>query len=398
MYRSIQGCRALAAVLVVLHHLGGAIASGKYFGVGLFAVPFVFGDSGVEFFFVLSGFIIVWAHFHEFGRPASLSRYLRKRVVRIYPTYWLIFVIVYLLAQASPPLRSTVPHDFVTLLKSLALVPQDPYVVGVNGAPVLIVAWSLQYEICFYVLIAIFIASRPLGILICVPLLINLGSCQLGGCSFPRSFFSNNLILLFGLGALIAYCNKRCVRIRRPTVVAAVAATAFLAFGVFEAIVGTETLPVDRRLIYGLLAGVVIFALAQAEDSGELRIRGRWVVLLGDSSYSLYLIHYPLISALCKLMLFLGLVGNAGALIAYSVILCACILTSLAFHLLVERPLLRALSTQRIPATLATLRRALPAAATTDQPNAPASDPPALSIEPTGARHRSGGHSNASRS
>jgi exopolysaccharide production protein ExoZ len=344
MYKSIQGCRALAALLVVFHHLGFAMASDKYFGAAIFKVPFIFGDSGVEFFFVLSGFIITWAHFDEFGRPAGLLRYLRKRTVRIYPPYWMIFAAVYLLAQLSPALRSTVPHDYPTLLKSLALLPQDPLVVGGNGSPVLIVAWSLQYEICFYALMAVFMVSRSLGALITISLLINLGACHFDACSFPRRFFSNNLILLFGLGVLIACWGKSPVRIKRPVVAAIVAATAFVSFGVFEVVFGTETQPLDRRLIYGFLSAVAIFALVQAENSGQLRITNRWMPLLGDSSYALYLIHYPLISALCKLMVLLGLAGTAGAIVAYPVILCACISASVAVHLLVESPMLRAIS------------------------------------------------------
>jgi exopolysaccharide production protein ExoZ len=352
MYKSVQGCRALAALLVVLHHLGGAMASGRYFGAAPFAVPFIAGDAGVEFFFVLSGFIITWAHFNDFGRPASLPRYLRKRAVRIYPIYWIVFAAVYLLAQVSPALRSTVPHDYPTLLKSLALVPQDSSVVGGNGAPVLIVAWSLQYEMCFYVLFAIFIVSRPLGILAATSLLFNFATCHLGACSFPRSFFSDNLMLLFGLGALIAYFGKRSIQIRRPVLVATIAAIAFFSFGIFEAVVGTGTVPVDRRLIYGLLSGVAIFSLVQSEVSGELRIGNRWMPLLGDSSYALYLLHYPLISALCKAMIFIGLAGRVGAAIAYSTILCACIFASLALHLWVEKPILHALSNRRSAATL----------------------------------------------
>ena len=353
MYKSIQGCRAVAALLVVLHHLGGAIASSKYFGAELFNVPFIFGDSGVEFFFVLSGFIITWAHFNEFGQPVCLLRYLRRRVVRIYPIYWIVFAVVYLLAQASPTLRYMLPQDYSTLIKALALVPQDPSVVGGNGAPVIAVAWTLQYEICFYALIAIFIVSRSLGILVSIPLMVNYGICHVGACSFPRSFFSSNLILLFGFGVAIAYSSRSSVlMIKKPAIVATIAATIFIGFGVFEAVVGTDTLPVDRRLIYGLLSGVLIFALVQLEDGGRLRIKNDWIPLLGDSSYSLYLVHFPLIIVLCKLMIFIGLTGTVGAIIAYSVILCACIITSVALHLLVEKPILRAFSDRRATASL----------------------------------------------
>jgi exopolysaccharide production protein ExoZ len=98
MYKSLQGTRALAALLVVLFHLGNTIALGKYFGIEAFAIPFKFGSAGVEFFFVLSGFIIFAAHRNDISKPRRLTNYISKRVIRIYPTYWIIF--------ATPPVHS----------------------------------------------------------------------------------------------------------------------------------------------------------------------------------------------------------------------------------------------------------------------------------------------------
>ena len=91
-YKSLQTCRGVAALLVVLHHLSGAIADDKYFGFHHFAIVLSFGGaSGVAFFFVLSGFIIVPAHGADFGRSDRLRSYLLKRAIRIYPTYWIIY-------------------------------------------------------------------------------------------------------------------------------------------------------------------------------------------------------------------------------------------------------------------------------------------------------------------
>ena len=73
VYTSLQEARAVAAILVVLFHLGGAIADAKYFGLSVFSVPFSFGSAGVEFFFVLSGFIV-------FLRiEKSVAEYLRRK-------------------------------------------------------------------------------------------------------------------------------------------------------------------------------------------------------------------------------------------------------------------------------------------------------------------------------
>lgn len=325
---------------MVLFHLGGILGLAKYFGFGGFGALVSFGDAGVEFFFVLSGFIITWVHAQDIGKPSRLLPYLRKRAVRIYPVYWIIFAAVFLLALSSASLTRTVPHDYLTIIKSLALVPQDPAVVGGTGAPVIIAAWSLQYEMLFYALVSVFILSRSLGMLVACAFLINFASCQFGQCTFSRSFLSSNLILLFAYGALIAYLCRKSINLKYPILIAVLGAVAFLATGALEDVVGRQMWVMDRRLVYGLFSGVVILGLVRAEDSGKLRINLAWPCLLGDASYSLYLIHFPLMSVLCKLAVFLGLAGSLGAIISFPAILAICVLASVAFYLFLERPVL----------------------------------------------------------
>jgi peptidoglycan/LPS O-acetylase OafA/YrhL len=356
MYKSIQGCRAVAALLVVLYHLGVALSSPKYFGASVLRLPFVWGDAGVEFFFVLSGFIITWAHFCEIGRPSSLPTYVRKRFTRIFPSYWIVFGIVFLTVAASSASRSTLPLDLSTLVKSLALLPQDKNLVGGTGSPVLIVAWSLQYEVCFYVLFAMFIVNRFVGIALTIILLLNCASCHEHLCRFPQSFFADNWFFLFGLGAIVTFAVKRTTPVRHALLVALMAGGAFLSYGAIEAVFGTDFFPVDRRLVYGAVSAVLIFSLICAESSGELRVRSRWLSLLGDSSYALYLIHYPLISLLCKFLVLIGLSGNVGAYIAYPSILLITVLSAITFHLFVEKPILALLAPNKtsnaVPALL----------------------------------------------
>jgi peptidoglycan/LPS O-acetylase OafA/YrhL len=347
LYRSIQGCRAIAAFLVVLHHLGTAVSSPKYFGASAFALPFSFGDSGVVFFFVLSGFIITWAHVADFSKPPRVLAYLRKRAVRIYPSYLIVFAAVYLLALAVPATRHAVPHDFATLLKTLALIPQDPAVVGGSGAPVLVVAWSLQYEICFYTLFAFFILNRYLGAAVLLGLLANASLCHFDSCGFPRIFFANYFFVLFGVGVIVALAGRCSFRLSRPVSLAILSAFGFLAFALLETTYGQDSIATDRRLIYGSFSALLIYALIQAEDSGHLNVRNRWIPLLGDSSYVLYLIHFPGVSILCKLLVFLGARGAAGALLAFPLIFFICVGLAVVFHVFVEKPLLRLLSNKQ---------------------------------------------------
>lgn len=341
MYLSLQACRAAAALLVVLFHLGGTFAQDKYFGFKAIDSVFAWGDAGVDFFFVLSGFLIATVHHKDFDRPHALPRYLFKRVSRIYPTYWLICLAVSLAALAVPSLSQALPSDALVFLKALALIPQDPDVVGGLGSPILFVAWSLQYEMLFYAVIALFILNRGLGLLVATLLtLVNL-RCQFGSaCGFPASFVASNMIFLFAMGVGAAYVVRSRMRLPRPLLVAVIAGVAFATFGAFEVWVGREAITVDRRLVFGALASVLVIALARAEDSGALAIKRRWPGLLGDSSYALYLLHIPIISVLCKLLVHLQ-VSNRFLLVgAYVGITLICLLASVAFYLLIERKIL----------------------------------------------------------
>jgi exopolysaccharide production protein ExoZ len=314
-------------------------ASAKYFGIKSFGIPFSFGYTGVDFFFVLSGFIITFIHWHDIGKPGRLVSYLQKRTTRIYPTYWIVFGGVAVVAMLIPELRAGVPHDGITLLKALALFPM--YLSGQwGGAPVLIVAWTLQYEVCFYGLFGVLIVSRFLGVMAIGALTINYGACQMGDCSFPRSFFSSNLILLFGLGALAACFCKSRKKLKHPRSIAALGIAAFIFTGALEAVMGKAVFPVDQSFIYGLISAVIIIGLVQAEDAKILEVKSRWPALCGDASYSFYLIHHPLMVALFKLALIAGLRGVLGAAVSWPIILGICVVAALAFHMLVEKPAL----------------------------------------------------------
>jgi exopolysaccharide production protein ExoZ len=341
MYKSLQAARAFAAMLVVLFHLGGAIAATKYFGIEAFSIPFSFGSAGVEFFFVLSGFIILTAHRNDIGKPRRLSIYLRKRITRIYPTYWIIFLLVLFIAIASPSLRNTVPHDALILFKSLLLIPQDSNVVGGTGAPVLGVAWTLQYEVFFYFYFASLILSRWLGIVIGLTILgLYIIYHGIGSSSFCLSFLSKDYILLFAMGMAVSVtCTSKKIIVTRPLFCASIGVIVFIIVAL-DVVIGLNLLSERRTILYGLASCLIIFGLVQAEDEGQSIGGHRSMQILGDSSYALYLIHYPLISILCKFFVSLKLneFGIAGAMISYAAILAICLISSVVFHLWIEKP------------------------------------------------------------
>lgn len=84
----VQAFRGLAALLVVF--LRATLIGREYFQVDFAQGSFAFGYAGVDFFFVLSGFIISYAHPKDIGVSGAMLPYLCKRAIRIYPCYWLL--------------------------------------------------------------------------------------------------------------------------------------------------------------------------------------------------------------------------------------------------------------------------------------------------------------------
>ncbi len=344
MYQSLQAGRAIAAALVVAFHLGGTFAQDKYFGFKGFDALFAWGDSGVEYFFVLSGFLITIAHRRDFGQPNAFRGYVAKRVLRIYPTYWLVCLAVCAAALAAPALKQALPNDLPTLLMALALIPQDPAVVGGTGAPILFVAWSLQYEMFFYGVVGLAVLQRGVGFCMAFALLVLPAACAVGSCSnFPASFFGNNLILLFGLGVAGAYFVRSRATLPNPLAIGVAGVFAFVGFGLFETWYGRDALAVDRRLVFGVFSAVIIVALARAENDRTLRLHSRWVTILGDSSYALYLLHIPVISLMVKLLVRAGVSTMPAMVAAFLGVFASCVAVAVLFHLTIERRMLAAL-------------------------------------------------------
>ena len=134
----IEAGRGVAALLVLGVHARDHLF--KNFGQ---SVPlgdlFVFGHAGVDFFFVLSGFIILYVHAKDIGRPHRLSHYLQRRFTRIYPFYWAALLLTLAVMSVS---KAQIFPSFFHVVSSVLLIP-------LSGDPVIPVAWTLQNEVTF---------------------------------------------------------------------------------------------------------------------------------------------------------------------------------------------------------------------------------------------------------
>lgn len=342
MLQTLQAGRGIAALLVVLFHLNGSIwGQAKYFPHE-FAAPLGFGNAGVQFFFVLSGFIIFYAHRRDLGHPSALNSYLFKRVTRIYPAYWVVLLAWIPLFELLHGQGQGVSHTALQIVTSIFLLPhpQDP---------ILQVAWTLRHEAMFYALFAFCIANIRLGVMLMIVWQAAcIGALVLGLDRFPLSFLLSANNILFLMGIAVAFFTVKC-SVRYPWLLLICGVAAFFATG-FAVVLGK--LPEARSihvLMFGTASAIAIAGLAGLELSQKIAVP--WVLRhLGDASYAIYLVHFPVLAGTAKLVFLLGLNRHVAEPLLFPIIAAIAVGAGSMFHLLVERPLLNRWRSARKPA------------------------------------------------
>jgi exopolysaccharide production protein ExoZ len=332
----LQCARAFAALYVAAYHAAGGIEGKSHNSVDWFHYV-RFGYAGVDLFFVISGFIIVFAHHGDLGRPERLGRYAYRRVTRIYPPYWVLFFCVMPLYFLFPDTGSAYDRNPVNLLGGLLLFPVPPRaVIGI--------AWSLHYEMLFYAAIGLAIWNRRIGLTILGLWLLGVIAHDFFG---PRGFYYINFlfslrILNFACGAALAY------------VVVSRGLTRNLAWLGLIGLVGLTILPQILvgsaiydydpdwlRLVYIAFSAAILLSCVSLDS--VKRPAPRLLVELGNASYSIYLFHWVvqwiIVSGLNRFRIDIDRVVPAPLfLICLWVVMIG---ASYGAYLIIEKPLLR---------------------------------------------------------
>jgi len=342
---SIQVLRGIAAILVVLHHF--AFASADYSGQPSWIVKSglaTLGASGVDLFFVISGFIMVYTTRQKAGARYAID-FMKKRLFRIYPLYWVWTTVLVALWLSGHAFNS---HKFSAsyIWQSYLLFPAFS---GSNYHPMLDQGWTLSFEILFYIVFALslYFGFKKHKLFFLVPafaVLILAGHNLLLLPSPLKYLFSSPLLLefLYGVAAgeivlRFGTALKTSWNSMIPLLLMMAGVTALAASSRFAA---AESL---RFLAWGIPAFLVVLAAGLASH----RSYGRLWVYLGNASYSIYLTHGFFTSAYGSFLKHAAPLRAAPAdLMIVGMTALTVAVTSLGY-LMVERPLQRLVSRPR---------------------------------------------------
>lgn len=293
MFIGIQILRGLAAAMVVCHHyLASQVERGAE--VGQWALEF--GGSGVDIFFVISGFIMMITQSDLAGKgwQYSAKQFLARRLVRIAPLYWVLTALAFGLASLAGAAVNT-QIGLEKFLMSMLFLPYSEQAISMSAdahtAYVIPMAWTLTFEWFFYLVFATALAfglhsyARLRFIATVFVALVVIG--LLAQPQAPvLQVMTSPLLFEFLLGCGVAVIYMKGLRLKTE-------------FAVLLAVIGVAVLvnqmhgsAFERTAIWGLAA----FALISAAALGEREIRPTFAIRpfarLGDISYSLYLAHF----------------------------------------------------------------------------------------------------------
>ena len=286
----LQIYRGIAALLVVVHHTYASFAHFNHLDIPALEFIAKIGKLGVDFFFILSGFIITYTTFKYRGDKTYIKKYAFNRIIRVYIPYLPIslgmIALYYFLPSISAADRS------MSLLTSLTLLP--------HGNPALSVAWTLIFEMFFYFVFSLnfiwkkgwfyFLALWVLGIIASAIIKLDLSHPIL------KVIFSL-YNLEFIIGVLVAYLIKYNFKIKYTYLLSA-SVLVLIVFLIVKYL-NINIFPFFQNLLFAFSASLFVF-LGVLYWNRKISTRNLFM-MIGNSSYSLYLLHNPLQSILVRI-------------------------------------------------------------------------------------------------
>lgn len=306
----LQYLRAAAALSVLLFH--AMVGAGGHDAIG---------TGGVDIFFVLSGFLM----FQIASSDPSPAGFFTARLKRIVPAYWLVTGLV--VASQLLGLTEQSSFDAAHALKSLLFVPSMDVERG-EIYPLLIVGWTLNYEMFFYAIVSVLLLvphSMRLAFLAQVFLALFCARLLTDNPPVWLAFYTDPIIFEFLFGAVLAALWHRKWLPRYGAIPIALGAVLMIA---------PQPEWLHRVIGYGIPAALIVLGVLALEWRRRIA-KAPIFALLGDASYSIYLWHLFAVTVAYRLL------GSTP--LAFAAAVFSGVALGLASYLVIERPMMWAL-------------------------------------------------------
>lgn len=287
---SLQALRAIAAMLVIFAHsitqINIAVTTNGTFGFVLKILE-NFGGLGVYVFFIISGYIMAYTTVNIASNTKNAIIFIKKRIVRIYPVYWICLTILIIGWAAGVFLKS---HDFYfdKILFSYLLIPFKADNSS-SISPVLTQAWTLMYEMFFYLTFSILLLINVKGwkrtwyMFIAYIILYLLSKYDVFSSDVLNIFLSKKFLFLFIVGMFLFDIETKIEKIKDENKL--FLGSLFFCSFILLTLAFIPAFIIEPDVIMFLLA-IIIFI-----QFYTCRINNLWLNKLGDASYSIYLTH-----------------------------------------------------------------------------------------------------------
>ncbi len=300
----------------------------------------IVGQSGVDLFFVISGFVMFTITRDRFQDHRAILRYGYNRLTRIYPTYWFYSLVLAMVYCVRPALINPTMGNQVNFIASFLLLPQDTL-------PLLMVGWTLVYEMYFYFVFALLMLAPQKHL---YKIMLLWAAFIITATCFQNRTGIRNMIALDTL-----FTSPLCIEFIGGSLVANIIFSGFfkwrracLTIGV-AALIGTSIWawispsitiinPMHRLLLFGLPYMALIYG-AVAMELSENRLVCAFLSPIGDASYSIYLSHTIVINAIG--WLWYNLAGRSSNLLWLFLMLTTSIAIGLISYRFIEIPALQ---------------------------------------------------------
>lgn len=284
--------RLIAALGVVYFHITSEAGLNLEWNVG---------SRGVDLFFVISGFIIAYVG------TANPDQFLLRRLIRVAPLYWAATLFVFAIAAAAPQLLRSTTANLTHLVMSLLFIPHE---FRGEMQPTLLLGWTLNFEMFFYVLfaLALLVSQRwspaiTVGWIVAYVLAIH----ALDWRHPVTDFYARPIVVEFCFGIATFYVFKWCVGRRDELAgrrAVAWALPVVIVISLIVLVVGEmyKSLQPPRLVVAGIPSFFIVTSAVLLERVYRVATNNRLIYLLGDSSYIIYLVHPYIVFAVLRVV------------------------------------------------------------------------------------------------